>query len=358
MTSPEDPEQRIADLEKQLADARRIADLEAHLAPRMFGMGRTPTAPVDTRLADAPRRVPLRFVLAEMLPFRWWYLFALFMVAIPPIIVWITNPRLLAPAAAAVLVAIYAVHLWTARRRLPLLRWGRVAQVTGVEVLSRGTYYGGMTYSNVWLPQAHGWTVTRQLWSGPGTTTLIRYDLEGHQGELKLRGRAYDDGVILADPRHPDRALCVSSFPYDLNRDETGNWIGKLRARLMVGMVVWLLIVAGWLSGAIWISSGAAARMMAERSVVRLDPGVITRLNDSGPQTVECNDGRLVLSAGANPVTVHGHCVSLEVAGIDAVVTVDSADVITLSGIGNHVTYHSGSPKIVSGGIDNTAVRG
>lgn len=370
MTSPEDPEQRIADLEKQLADARRIADLEAQLAEararqtpgpsvlRMFGMGRTPTAPVDTRLADAPRRVPLRFVLAELLPFRWWYLFAFFMVAIPPIIVWITNPRLLAPAAVVVLAAIYAVHLWTARRRLTLLRWGRVAEVTGVEVLSRGTYYSGMTYSNVWLPQAHGWTVTRQLWSGPGTTTLIRYDLDGHQGELKLRGRAYDDGVILADSRHPERALCVSSFPYDLNRDETGNWIGKLRARLVVGMVAWLLIVAGWLGGAIWISSGAAARMMAERSVVRLDPGVVTRLTDSGPQTVECNDGRLVVSAGATPVTVYGHCASLEVAGINAVVTVDSADAITLDGIGNHVTYHSGSPKIVSGGIDNTAIRG
>ena len=93
VTSSEDPEQRIADLEKQLADARRIADLEAQLAPRMFGMGRTPTAPVDTRLADAPRRVPLRFVLAEMLPFRWWYLFALFMVAIPPMIVWLPQPQ-------------------------------------------------------------------------------------------------------------------------------------------------------------------------------------------------------------------------------------------------------------------------
>ena len=357
MTSSEDPEQRIADLEAQLAEAR-ARHTPGPSALRMFGMGRTHTTPVDTRLADAPRRVPLRFVLAEMLPFRWWYLFALFMVAIPPIIVWITNPRLLAPTAVAVLVAIYAVHLWTARRRLALLRWGRVAQVTGVEVLSRGTYYSGMSYSNVWLPQAHGWTVTRQLWSGPGTTTLIRYDLDGHQGELKLRGRAYDDGVILADTRHPDRALCVSSFPYDLNRDGSGNWIGRLRARLMVGMVVWLLIVVGWLGGAIWIGSGAAARMMAERSVVRLDPGVITRLTDSGPQTVECNDGSLVVSAGATPVTVHGHCASLEVAGINAVVTVDSADVVTLSGIGNHVTFHSGSPKIVSGGIDNTAVRG
>ena len=381
MTSREDPEQRIADLEKQLADARRIADLEAQLAEARArqtpgpstsqmsdvfgllqniraGMGRTPTEPVDTRLAAAPRRVPLSFVLAELLPFRWWYLFILFMVAIPPIIVWIMNPQLLAPVALAAVILIYGLQFRATRKRLALLRWGLVARVIGSEISSHATYYGGTTYSNVWLPQAHGWTVTRQLWSGPSTTTVVRYALDGYQGEIKVKGRSYDDGVILADARHPERALCVSSFPYDLNRDDSGNWIGRLRIRLVVGMVFWLLLVIGWLGGAIWIGSGAAARMMAERSVVRLDPGVVTRLTDSGPQTVECNDGRLVVSAGATPVTVHGHCASLQVAGINAVVTVDSADVITLDGIGNHVTFHSGSPKIVSGGIDNTAIRG
>jgi DUF3060 family protein len=371
MTSPEDPEQRIADLEKQLADARRIADLEAQLAEAnqmtdVFellqnlrpGTGRAPSAPADTRLADAPRRVPLRFVLAELLPFRWWYLFALFMVAVPPIIVWITSPQLLVVAAVAALLLVYGLQFRSARKRLTLLKWGCVARVAGVDVSSRATYYSGTTYNNVWLPQAHGWTVTRQLWSGPSTTTVVRYDVGGHQGELKVTGRAYADGVILADSRRPDRALCVSSFPYDLDRDESGNWTGRLRVRLVVGMVFWMLIVIGWLGVAVWISTGAAARMATEDDAVRLDPGGTTRVTDSGPQTVYCNDGHLVVSAGASPVTVHGHCASLEVGGIDAVVTVDSADVITLSGIDNHVTYHSGSPKIVTGGIDNTATRG
>lgn len=347
VTSSEDPEQRIAELEAQLAEARGRQSI-----------GGPPAPPLDTRLADAPRRVPLSFLLAELLPFRWWYLFALFMVAIPPIIVWIMYPRLLAPAAVLALVLVYGLQFRTARKRLALLRWGRVAQVVESEISSRATYYGGTTYSNVWLPQAHGWTVTRQLWSGPSTTTVVRYALDGYQGELKVRGRSYDDGVILADARHPDRALCVSSFPYDLDRDESGNWVGRLRARLVVGMVFWLLIVVGWLGAAVWISTGAAARMMVEDSAVRLDPGSTLRLSDSGPQTVYCNDGHLVVSGGATPVTVHGHCASLEVAGIDAVVTVDAADVVILNGIDNQVTYHSGSPKIVSGGIDNTAIRG
>ena len=70
--------------------------------------------------------------------------------------------------------------------------------------------------------------------------------------------------MILADARHPERALCVSSFAYDLDRDESGNWVGRLRTRLMVGMVVWVLVVIGWLGGAIGISTGAVARLMAE----------------------------------------------------------------------------------------------
>jgi hypothetical protein len=361
VTSPEDPEQRIAALEKQLADARRIAALQ-RLRPELAnafgtGMGR-PSAPPDTRLADAPRGIPVSFMLAELLPFRWWYVFAMFMVAIPPIIVWITNPELLAPAAVATLVVIYGVQFWTARTRLSLLEWGRVAQVTGAEIVSRGTYYSGTTYSNVWLPQAHGWTVTRQLWSGPSTRTRVGYAIDGHRGELVLKGRSYDDGVILADARHPERALCVSSFAYDLDRDESGNWVGRLRTRLMIGMVVWALIVIGWLGAAIGVSTGAVGRLLAVDSAIRLEPGGTQSVTDSGPQTVYCNDGHLTVRGGSSPVTVHGHCASLVVSGIDGVVTIDSVDVITLNGIDNHVTYHSGTPKVTIGGIGNTAVPG
>jgi hypothetical protein len=54
-----------------------------------------------------------------------------------------------------------------------------------------------------------------------------------------VRGREYTDGVVLADPHKPSRALCVTTFAYDLDRDESGNWVGRLRPRLVVGMVVW-----------------------------------------------------------------------------------------------------------------------
>ena len=401
MTSPEDPEQRIAELEKQVADARRIADLERQLAearsqqpppppqmppppPQMPQMpmngaadviaaierfqpgwgrsfqaagGYAPPPPPDTRLADAPRRVPLRFVLAELLPFRWWYLFALFMVAIPPIALWMMQTELIAPAAVVTIVVIYGFQFWTARKRLALLKWGRVAQVIGSEVVSRGNYYSGTTYSNVWLPQAHGWTVSRQLWSGGSTKTRVGYVLDGHRGEITLKGRAYVDGVVLADQRRPERALCVSSFAYDLDRDESGNWVGTLRTRLVIGMVIWPLIVIAWLVVAFGISTGVASSIVTEVSATKIDPGGTATVSGSGNQTVYCNDGHLTVNGGST-VTVHGHCASLDVSGIDGVVTVDSVDTITLGGIDNRVTYHSGTPKVTNSGINNTAVRG
>jgi hypothetical protein len=286
---------------------------------QIFGGGGShgaPRPPVDTRLADAPRRIPASFLLAEALPFRWWYVFALFMIAIPPIALWIAYPG--------------------------LLKWGRVASVTGAEVLSRGTYYSGTTYSNVFLPQAHGWTVTRDRFSGGSTKTRVHYALDGYQGALVLRGRSYDDGVVLADSRNPQRALCVSSFAYDLNRDETGNWVGRLRTRLKVGMVVWVFIMIAWLAIGFGISTGIANRVTNEVFATRLSPGGTGSVHDGG--TVYCNDGHLSTDGIDYHVTVHGHCASLDISGIDGVVTIDSVDSVTVSGIDNQVICPSGQP--------------
>jgi hypothetical protein len=357
VTSPEDPERRIAELEKQVADARRIADLERQLAEaRSAARGFTPwqgfaagnvadapTPPVNAHLSVAPRRIPGAFLLAEALPFRWWYVFTLFMVAITPIALWTASPTAAGLAAVAVLALIYGYQFWTARKRLALLKWGRVATVVGTEIVSRATYYSGTTWSNVWLPQAHGWTVTRELWSGRNTKTRVRYTLDGYQGELRISGRSYDDGVILADERHPERALCVSSFAYDLDRDESGNWVGRLRPRLMVGMVVWTAIVGLWVVGAVILVAGVANDVFATR-LPRGGTGSV-----SSSDTVYCNDGHLEVGGIDSVVTVRGHCASLDVSGIDNVVTIDSVDLITIGGIDNRVTYHSGSPRYTPG---------
>lgn len=59
-----------------------------------------------------------------------------------------------------------------------------------------------------------------------------------------------------------------------------------------------------------------------------------------------------------NTVTVTGHCAKITVGGQKHVVIVDSADTIEVSGIGNDVTYRTGSPVIERGGIDNTVQQG
>jgi Protein of unknown function (DUF3060) len=347
---PEDAEDRIAELERELAEAKAAARQQRQPAD-------VPTSAQD-RLAPAPRRVPGAFVLAEALPFRWWYVWALFMVAVTPIAIWLPVPLAFSVTAVLTLVALYAFQFRAATKRLALLKWGRVANVVGTELVSRGTYYSGTTYYNVYLPVAHGWTVTRERWSGPSSKTRIRYALDGYHGELVVRGREYTDGVILADQRDPARALCVTSFAYDLDHDESGNWVGKLRPRLGVGMAVWLLIVIGWLALAAVVAADYAVNL-SNAGALSVSPGGSLRFTATKTtKTIACNDGTLSIAGSTNTVTVTGHCLSLTVSGNGNHVTVDTADVIRAAGVNNAVTFHSGSPRITRSGVSNVVAQG
>jgi hypothetical protein len=264
-------------------------------------------------------------------------------------------------------LVIYAFQFRSARTRMALLKWGQVATVTGSEVISQATYYGGTTYSNVMLPIAKGWTVTRPLWSGPKTKTRIRYALDGYQGDLTVGGREYVDGIVLADQRKPDRALCVTSFPYDLDRDETGNWSGTLRGRLQVGMVAWLLIMIGWVGGATLLytnyehylsslSSLPAASHPTTTKAGAGEPLIVNGANET--RSIECNGNDVTVNGSANEVDITGHCLHLTVSGSGNHVRVDVADTITANGINNLVTFRAGSPHINSGGTNNVVEPG
>jgi hypothetical protein len=285
-TAGETPEERVArlqheldqakidDLQKQLAAAQEAAGMHpptpadqlpprrrisvvkngvrvfdnadiADLARRFGDSGAGIAAPVDTNLAPAPRRVPWRF-RAAVLPWSWWTVWTMFMISITPIALYIVLPISGAIAAAAGFVGIVAVRLVRNRTRLALLKWGAVATVVDTDVKGVGTYYSGTTYQNMRLAQAHGWQVDRRRYSGPGTTTEITYELNGQRNNLTLHGREYDNGVILADTRHPERALCVSSFPYDLERDSSGNWVGGLTRRVAIGSALMTVLLLGW----------------------------------------------------------------------------------------------------------------
>lgn len=201
--------------------------------------------PPASRLAPTPRAVPLAFKLV-VFPFRFWTLFALFMVSVAPLALWIFLPVAGIFAVAGTFLVLTFVTLRRRHLRHVLLKWGEVATVTGTNLLSAGTYYSGTTYQNVRLAQARGWKVTRQWYSGPGYKTRVAYQVGTGTGSLVIRGREYRDGVILADPRHPERALCVSSFPYDIEPDYSGNWTATVPKRVLASSLVMDLIVLAW----------------------------------------------------------------------------------------------------------------
>jgi hypothetical protein len=72
----------------------------------------------------------------------------------------------------------------------------------------------------------------------------------------------------------------------------------------------------------------------------------------------DCNDGSLIVTGSTNSIVITGHCVKLDVQGIKNVVTVDSADNISASGISNEITYHSGTPQVSNEGLENVVKQG
>ncbi|WP_163748766.1 DUF3060 domain-containing protein [Mycolicibacterium helvum] len=309
----------------------------------------------ELELAAAPRQVPAGFLLAELLPFRWWYLWGMFMIAVALIAVWAAAPLAFSITAVAALVLIYSYQLYGASRRLTLLRWGVVATVDGAETLTRGTYYSGTTWYNAYLPVASGWTVQRPRYSGPSTRTKVSYRLGDYQGDIVVRGREYTDGVVLADPRKPSRALCVTAFAYDLDRDDSGNWVGRLRPRLVVGMVVWLVVMVGWLALAGFVAVAAANHT---DSTPTATPGHgLDVVGNDKLATYACAGGDIDIVGNDNAVTVTGHCRRVRVSGDDNSVTLETADSIRTSGDHNVVSYRTGSPAVTNFDDSNTVVQ-
>jgi hypothetical protein len=206
---------------------------------------------VTVTLSAPPRAVPFALRLS-FLTWSWWVAWSLFMVAIAPIWLWHylwdryqPGVPIAAAATVAVIIVVRSHGTW---RRNALLRHGVVADVVGATTIRQGTYYSGLTYTNQIVPQAHGWDVERRLSSGPATTTAIRYHVGDTASELRLRGRPYVDGVILADARKPHRALCVSSFPFDLRRNDQGDWVGNPGLRVVIGSIAMSFLLGGWIA--------------------------------------------------------------------------------------------------------------
>jgi hypothetical protein len=71
-----------------------------------------------------------------------------------------------------------------------------------------------------------------------------------------------------------------------------------------------------------------------------------------------CNNGALTLSSYGIKFNVTGNCASLAISSYNNNVTVDSVDSINVSGYANVVTFHTGAPKITDSGYSNKIQRG
>jgi hypothetical protein len=226
------------------------------LGNAMVGFGAaeaaTPAPPAELlQLVDPPRHVPFTFRIAAF-AWSWYEGFGVFIGVIAPIALWGFFPWLIPAGFLSGIALILYIRGGKAVRRLGLVKQGKVATVTNYDELSRGTYYSGMTYSNMWVTQAHGWDVTRRMYSGPGSKTRIDYSVDGATGSFVLRGLPYAGGVVLAHPRRPSVALCVNQFVYDVKPDADGQMVGGLRAWTWVGIPFTLLMELGLVAGAVY----------------------------------------------------------------------------------------------------------
>ena len=71
-----------------------------------------------------------------------------------------------------------------------------------------------------------------------------------------------------------------------------------------------------------------------------------------------CNDDEIVVSGIGNEVNISGHCLKVTVSGQRHKVFIDNADVISVSGIDNVVTYYNPNAQVDKSGIDNTVQKG
>jgi hypothetical protein len=194
-----------------------------------------------TPLADPPRHVPVSYRLATF-DVSFYELFALVIGFTGPVAVWFFWPTVLP---GALIVAVLLIAWLRGRRyvqRIRILRWGKVATVTTNQTLDKGTYYSGVTYHNMRKRRASGWDASTIWYSGPAYKNKVDYTVDGVPGSLVFLGLQYTHGVILADPRKPDRALCVSQFPYSVKPGPDGQLTGELSARLWVGILVTIVV--------------------------------------------------------------------------------------------------------------------
>jgi hypothetical protein len=212
----------------------------------LFDEPAEPEAGSVVLLAEPPRSVPLAHRVSA-LGLGPWEAFAVVLIVVAPLALWITSPQLRTVALVVGVPVLVATRLRRYARRVGVLRWGKVATVSTTTSRVSGT-----NFTNVPMRQASGWNVSTRLYTGGGTTTQLTYLVDGQTGSLTLRGLPYVDGVVLADPRHPGRAMVVSQFPHAVRPGLDGQLVGRLAPGRWAWLLSTLALQAGLVALAVW----------------------------------------------------------------------------------------------------------
>ena len=88
-------------------------------------------------------------------------------------------------------------------------------------------------------------------------------------------------------------------------------------------------------------------------------PGVVLNISGVGNnRTILCEGGDIAVSGVDNIVELSGHCTNVTVSGVRNTVTIESTDIIGVSGFDNKITYRTGDPEIGESGNGNSVQRG
>ncbi len=186
------------------------------------------------RLVAAPRRVPLTMRVGATAagPTE---LFVLYMLAICPIALWVIYPWTLLVGLAAGVAVVGSRCYARYQRLVPMLRDGEVATVVGATETM-----GSSSYTNWPVRVARGWASRWTSYTGQSRRTTIRYRIDGVEREHVVTGAPYDGGVVLAAPRRPDDAICVSQLPFSAHPGPDGQLQGGLTVFGWVGVLLTL----------------------------------------------------------------------------------------------------------------------
>ncbi len=235
-------------------DGRRVdlsSAVASGLAPHLLDLAGVavrslPSPETVDRLEEPPRRVPFGYRLAAV-NMGVVEAFVLFMLAVCPLAVWLLVPASVPVALCVGAVAVLAVRVLKYRRVVPVLKHGEVATVDVGEVSGTAT-----TMTNMPLRGARGWDSRIRMYTGPSYSTELRFTVGGREGTHTVRGRPYEGGVVLADPRAPSRALCITELPFAVRPDVDGRWLGRLPAGTWIAALLTWVVTGGLVAAAVW----------------------------------------------------------------------------------------------------------